>query len=162
MVEMVLHQAVKHEQVVVVAAGNDGAELLLGDGWKFFQQLGLRRPERGDGRLTCCLAACDRRKVGVAAEFDRLSVHAPHDGARPGGDVVEELPNAVRTGDGMRGSGARVNVFDDLHHRGTVPSLAVNGAAELIGDAHDFRGHNRISSVYTVTVYTTRNVIISF
>jgi hypothetical protein len=54
----------------------------------------------------------------------------------------DKFPNAMSFVNRTRGGGPGINVVENFHERRAMPSLAVEGAVELVGDETDFRhGH---------------------
>src|SRR5262249_45393203 len=58
------------------------------------------------------------------------------------GNVEHELPDAMRTSDGMAGRLRRGDAGQQFEHRGPVPRLALEGSPELILESATFAAHS--------------------
>ena len=141
MIELVLGNAVKHVGKVVPLAGDAIAQAGIRQSGNDLDEPVVRSFRGGNGLAPGCLGRLGYgRKIIGAGGLAFLSTE-PNDGRIvPGGDVQHELPYAVDVRERSGGSGTGIDVIQQLEERGAVPSLAIKGAAKLIGNERSFRG----------------------
>lgn len=141
MIELVLGNAMKHVGKVVPLAGHAIAQAGTRQSGNDLDEPVVRSSCGGNGLPPGCLGCFGYgRKIMGASGLAFLSTE-PNDGRIvPGGDVQHQLPNAVDVCQRLGGSGTGIDIGQQLNECGPMPSLAIKGAAKLIGYQGSFGG----------------------
>ena len=102
----------------------------------------VEREERFDVTLLGILRRLGwRRPILLRRQLPAVAADAPQHELNARGHVQDQFPDAVRTGDRMRGGVLDGDAVEDLAHGRAVPRIAFGAAAQLVDESFDGRGH---------------------
>ena len=102
----------------------------------------VEREERCDVTLPGVLRRLGRRRpILLRRQLPAVAVEASQHELNARGHVQDQLPDAVRAGDRMRGRVRDGHALERLAHGRAVPRIALGAAAQLVDESFDGRGH---------------------